>query len=525
MSRKDGLIVLMIFALTFILRLALLPVIENDPIFKFPIVDSLEFNKWAVEILNGQILWDTLQNHTPLYAYFLAGIYFLIGYNPPAAVLFQYLLASLGNVLIFYIARKTTNTPIAIISTIFMAMYWFFLYIQSFLYGENLSLIFNILLISVLIFLKDGCFKYGLGGVLFGLSIICRPDILLFAILIFFWILNNPYSWPTRIKHFGLFSLFWLLIITPVILRNYGISKEFPILRTQVGANFYLGNNPEFKGTIIHVKIGKDWEDFISMPHNYYKRNVSETESNKFYFSETLRIIQQRPREWTNLMASKILSLLTGREFLRSEDVYFYGRYMASSPFSWISTRLIFILGVLGIFISFSKNRDRILLYLIILSNTPIIFFQIKTRYFMPIMPFLIIFASLAIFKLYHYLKTRNWTKALLSLCLLAILNFLSLANPLQLTTPTVYETYYAIAKNFQSIKSYASAEHYYLRAIQGDPLNLSALNDYGVLLLHNREYTKALTYFEKALQIDPHAIKPNLNLRLCQELIAKQQK
>ena len=100
-SKNDVFIVLGISALTLCVRLFLFSLVKNDPIFKFPVVDCLEFNMWAVQILNGHMLWDTLQNHTPLYAYFLAGIYKIVGYNPPAAVAIQYVLACIGNILIF----------------------------------------------------------------------------------------------------------------------------------------------------------------------------------------------------------------------------------------------------------------------------------------------------------------------------------------------------------------------------------------------------------------------------------------
>ncbi len=108
---------------------------------------------------------------------------------------------------------------------------------------------------------------------------------------------------------------------------------------------------------------------------------------------------------------------------------------------------------------------------------------------------------------------------------LLVILNAASWLNPLHLTRPTIYETYYALAKNYSAMGNIPRAKQYYLYTLQGDPRNLSALNDFGVLLLNEGNYSEALMYFKKALEINPRAIKPQQNLNLCQEIIEKNRK
>lgn len=513
----------LIFLATLLIRIPFFLSLKHDPAFLMPIIDSLEFDTWAGEILRGNLLWTQLQNHTPLYAYFLAAFYKILGYSIPLVILFQYLIAAFSNVLLYLIAKKITNKATAIISTIFMATYWFLIYVQSFLYCENLSILLNLLLIYVLINWKNTLKKYLLVGIILGLSVICRPDILIFAVLIYSWLVGFELQRNQIAKFYASFLTGLILILAPVVARNCIISHDLVFLRTQIGANFYMGNNPDFKGTAINLSIGKDWEDFISLPQQALKRGVTESESNRYFINATLKIIKEKPLEWLKLVCAKTFSVLTGRDFLRSEDVYFYDNYMSTSLLSAISTRLIFILAVLGLSISFQNPQRFKLLYIFILSGMFLMLFQIKTRYLMPIVPFLIIFASWALYNLHSSVKNKQWVPVIFTLTTLCFLNLISFFNPLGISAPTYHETYYAIGKNFAERGIIPGAIDYYNRAIKINPRNLSVWNDLGLLYLNTGNYDRALKHFDKALSIDKNARKTQLNYQLCQKLIAQQ--
>lgn len=513
--------IVLIFFLTFFIRLPFLDAIKNDPAFIMPIVDSYEFNNWALDIFHGQWLWTNLQNHPPLYAYFLAIIYKIFGYHVILVILLQYLLAALSTVLIYKIAKQLINKSVAIISAAFMTSYWFFIYVQSFLFSENLSLPLNIALLYLLIFAKESLQKYFWAGVILGLSIICRSDILLFALLILVWLKRQSPSIKRTLQSYLLFLAGCCLIVGSVVLRNYVISPE-PILRTQVGANLYMGNNPAFKGTAIYMEIGNEWQDFIEMPYRELKRRYTETEANKFFLDKTLRIIKEKPRQWLALTGAKIFSVWTGRDLLASEDVYFFDKYMSSDPLAGVSTRLIFLLAIVGLARSFQARQKFLLLYLFVLSVMFIIFFQVKTRYFIPVLPIIIIFSAYAIFQLHTDLRRQRWFHALLTIAALCLLNAVSFANPLEIKPPDHSQTYYAIAKNFHARGMPQEAINYYERALNLNPRNVSAWNDLGVVFLNLKDCARATVYFEKALSINRNALRPRLNYQLCQELMSE---
>jgi len=518
-KRSNFITAFLIFVISFLIKIPFLAIIKKDPTFIMPIIDCLEFDAWSWHILNGKILWTELNNHPPLYAYFLALIYKIVGYQPVIVVIVQYIMSSVIAVIIFFVVKKYFNKTTAIISCIFFSTYWFFIYINSFLYSENLSLFLNMILIYVLLFLKDTKKKYFFSGMILGLSAICRPQILLFSFFILIWFFIRKIPLRNVFKYYFLLILGIMLFVCPVIYQNFRISGEM-VMRTQVGANIYMGNNPEYRGTNLYVEIGKEWDDFISRPHNAFKRNVSESESNKYFLNETFKIIRQNPYAWIKLTLAKAFNVWTGREYLRTEDVYVFNHYIAKTPFGLVNTKLLFLFAIIGIFISLRKLKNLSLFYLLLIAQIPIIFFPIKTRYLMPGMPVIIIFASYAFYSLYDSFKNKQYSNVVTIVCIIGAMNLLSVYNPLLVHPPDVSETFYAIAKNYSREQKHDEAIKYFLATIRLNPGNDSAYNDVGVILMNLDRCDEAVIYFKKAMEIDQNAAYPKLNYDLCVEKI-----
>jgi len=507
---------ILLFCLTLLPRLHFFSLIGSDPIFQMPIIDSLEFDLWAYRILHGQFLWAEVNNHPPLYAYFVALIYRIAGYSPSVVTAVQYLMACVTAVLAFKIAQKLFNAITAWICIVLISGYWFLIYVNTFLFSENLAVFLNILLIYILVFKEDNWKKYLSAGLVFGLSGICRPQIALFSLAVVIWIFIKNISIAGKIKYCSLFLVSFVVLGSLVLWQNYRVSGE-AVFRTQAGANIYMGNNPDFKGTNIYVKIGKDWDDFISSPHHHYKRDVSETESNAYFLAKTKDIIVKQPIEWGKLILSKVFSIATGREFLRTEDVYTYNFYFSKTPYALISTKLIMILAMTGLFFSVRRKENPVLVYLILAAVLlPVAFFPIKTRYLIPVMPFIIMFAAYTVYVGYVFFSDKKYVKLWAMIIFLTAFNLIANFNPLGLETPNVSETFYAIGKNYAARRLDARAEEYFTASAKVDPDNISAYNDLGLIYMNRGQYRKALDYFQTALDVDPTAIRPKLNYDLC---------
>jgi len=510
-SFKDYFPLIGLLAITFLTRLHFFFLVRHDPAFMMPIVDSLEYDIWAYRIATQNWLWDVLPYHLPAYPYFVAAIYKLGGYNVQVVALIQYVLALGASTLTYFIACKLTDRATALIAVLFLAVYWFVIYLQTFLFAENLSLVFNCLLIFILLFMNERPLKYALAGMVLGLSVAARPDILVFACFFPLWLIIEQGFNKKTAAYYSIFLLGLSLVLAPIAMHNRQISNEPVFLRTQVGVNMYIGNRPDFKGQAA-VAIGKDWEEIISMPHKALQREVSESESDAYFFNETFKIIRAQPLVWLKFMGGKIFSILSGRDFLRSEDVYFYNRYVLHTPYYAVTTRLIFILFLAGLVLSLRAPKKFTLLYLFLLAESFIIFFQIKTRYLLPLFPFVLVFAGLALHETWIALRRKETKKLLWTLAGLLLLSVATLLNPLQIAAPNTAETYYAIAKNYAERSQWAQAKEHFEIALVIDPSNVSAYNDLGLLEIHLGERARGCWLIAQALRLDPDAVKARLN-------------
>jgi len=508
---------LLVFLLTLLLRIPFLLMVRSDPTFQMPVIDSWEFTTWAYRILHGKLLWTTLQNHTPLYAYFLALLFLAAGFNFVIVALVQYVLFGLSTGLLYLVVARTVNRATGLVCSFFMATYWFFVYANTFVFSENLSLFLNLCFLYVLVCHRDTLKKYVLAGLLLGLTTLCRPEMLPFLALLPFWLAAKKLPGREALKYYGAVLIMTLLVMVPVVVQNYRISGEIT-LRTQLGANIFMGNTPAFKGTNLGVEIGHDWTTFISQPHVAANRTVGSSESDRYFIEKTIEGIQQDPLGWLRLILSKAFSTLTGREFLRTEDVYIYNSYMIKTPFAVVSTRMLYLLGLAGLVIGLFQFRNLMIFYLFWITYASMLFLPIKTRYLMPNMPLTIVFAALTIVYLFSALRRGRKALALALLGGLFVLNLAADCNPLRLTVPDVSETYYAVAKNYSRGSRHSEAIDYFKRALEINPRNISAHNDLGVLLMDLKKYEEAMSHFEKALEIDSSALYPRVNAERCRK-------
>lgn len=513
--RKNIFIFTGICILALICRFHFLSLIQHDPIFKRPIIDSLEFDHWGYFISQGDLLWSSLQNHPPLYAYFLGLIYAVKGYSPKTVVIVQYLLNLATLYFLFKITSYYFNKATAYTACFLSSTYWFLIYINSFLFSENLSVFLNVLLVYLLIRLKENWQKYAWLGLVFALAEICRPQITLFSFFILVDIFRRPMKLRTKITYGILVFISYLIFNSAIMIQNYRVSGE-AVLRTQIGANFYMGNDPSFQGTNLYLKIGRQWDQFISQPAFHYKRNVSEKESNAYFMDRTWQIIKTRPWGWIQLISAKVFYILTGREFLRTEDVYAYTFYFSQTIYGLVTTKLIFLWFLMGAFHCIRERKSLGWVSFMFVSFIPMFFFPIKTRYLMGYVPFVLMLSAYGLVKLYELFKNKEHKSLVKNLSALAFLVLMSSWNPLKLTLPDVSETFFAIGSNYLTKDNNAMAEKYFIAALKLDPQYISAYEVLGVAQRMQGKCSEAQETFKQLQALNRTAQIPKLLIDQC---------
>jgi len=135
-----------IIAIAFIVRLVFFYLNrQNNPLFHYPIMDSLYHHEWAKEIVAGNFWGDEVFFRAPLYPYFLALLYKISSSSIGFALFCQHLLGCITAVLLYFLSREYFQRNISLLAGILAALYWPFIYFEGELLIVTLVLFLDVL--------------------------------------------------------------------------------------------------------------------------------------------------------------------------------------------------------------------------------------------------------------------------------------------------------------------------------------------------------------------------------------------
>lgn len=395
-------------------------------LFKQPVLDAEVYNNWALSILHGDILSRNIGTFvlSPLYAYFLSFLYLISGAHIAFAVFIQCIIGSLSCVLIYLITKRIFNSAVAVMSSLIAAFYGYSIYLDGMLLTGSLIVFFNLLGLFLLIVSFDNKRKWVwilISGVSFGLSSLLRPNILLFVLFAILWFIHKK-----EFKKYIIFVIGVILALSPVILRNYIVNKEFMLTSSSSGMNFYLGNNESSTGIYSPPEFDqadpfKQGENYRKKAGNILNKELTHSEASKFWFSEGLKSISKNPWKWFKLTGKKILLCFNFYEIPMNFNYYFYKSQFSvlNLPFI-ISSGAVFYLGLLGFILYFfmdssglnSDKNNFILLFIYFISYiSALVLFFISSEYRYPVVFVLIIMSSYSLYSIFNLAKSNSYKK------------------------------------------------------------------------------------------------------------------
>jgi len=210
--------------------------------------DALEFNGFALDLAQGVGYGAEYPSsfRAPGFPLCLAAVYAVTGENYAAAYAFFCLLGAASCVAAFLLARELMPQRGALVTGLFCAIYFPYMYYATCFYSENLfvpCLGFGLWLLVR--FLKSGSrWCLALSALLLGWSALTRPFALLLLPLLGALVAVSEYR---RAKGWvlpaAIFGLLFLAPIAPWTARNYLIHDAFVLIATNGGSTFYGGNN------------------------------------------------------------------------------------------------------------------------------------------------------------------------------------------------------------------------------------------------------------------------------------------
>jgi 4-amino-4-deoxy-L-arabinose transferase-like glycosyltransferase len=597
---------LIIAGVAFVFRLIhLLQLKHNDPLFLSPQMDSLYHHEWALAIAAGREFIHDAFFRAPLYPYLLGLLYKLIGANLMVVRIIQALIGSASCGLVYLLARRLSAKPqtpnskpqssnrdsglhpssfilhpsdaVPRVAGFVMAAYPLAIWFDGELLLEGLLTFLLLLGFVLLLRSRDTDRQWWLPGIVFGLAAIARPNVLAFLAVLPVWLLieyrretrHPQITQITQINRkesgrntvWSRLLLVWgaaAVVILPVTIRNYVVSREFVPIAWQAGTNFYIGNSLESDGvTAIVPGTRASWwggyDDVNRLAEEAAGRPLKGAEIDRYWLGKGIEFWRRHPGKALGLLARKTFLWFAGFEVGNDRDLYAVKRYSFINYLLFNSKFLKFPFGILlplalaGVWLCRRQWRRLLPLYLFVGAySLSFIAFFVTSRYRMPMIPIAAIFAAVGLVGLVrlvpHKPRALRWP---LAIALAAFLLFnASLAGAGRQASPDQNHFAAAVglheqgkdaealielrralatdsATNVLSLEAtllgsqgdLAGAERAARAAVRLHPFEADAYGMLGNVLANAGQLDSAAVYFEVVLRRDPYSLQAWNNL------------
>jgi 4-amino-4-deoxy-L-arabinose transferase-like glycosyltransferase len=532
MMNRERVTILSLFILAFALRLIYLQEFSQYPTFYHLNIDQEYYNLWAKRIVKEGIIGKKIFEMTPLYAYFLAFIYKFFTTNLYVVRLIQILIGSLSVVFIYKLAFRLVNSQrVAVISGLAAAFYGVFILYDGMIMKPFLAVFFAVLTLYWLAKIEhERPAKFLLPGIFVGLLILVRENaiLLIAGIPLCFFIKDGITRFTFNKTAF--FIIGTVLMIMPVTMRNYWVSNEFVPITTGGGEVFYMAYYEGSNGYYVPPPFVKnanpllEHEEFRQEAMRRTGRELTRRESSDYWFNEGVQYIKERPQRLIYLLYRKFIVFWNFYETPDNQN-FFFMRGIAPILKLTLVFGTVAPLGILGFFVSLRRWRKFLPIYafFLVYMVSVLLTFNIS-RYRVPAVPILIIFAALYLDWLYSNIREWRINKLALSVVLLIIL-FLGVNYRIDGVAPyrSFFTTEYSkLAKSYILDGKMTEAKSAYRKIIELDPSSYDGYLGFGKIALKEGNYYEAIDFLRKALAVDPSNYRAYFNLAIAYNKIGR---
>lgn len=334
----------------------------------------------------------------PLYIFFLASLYRL--FDGPAAVrLAQIVLGAAGCVVLYAIGRRVFDQTTGLLAAGLLSLNPLVVYLAGLHLTESLFLFLVLLLIWQSLRVADQptvIQAVGLGGLL-GLAMLVRAIFVAFLPFVFVWAVS---VWGIRSSHayrtFAVALVSTVIVLTPWTIRNYLVVGAVVPVQSNGGMVFWGSNNPHSGGGIV-LPTSDTWTAGRPPDDNQYGwRDLTPAEENRLYIRTALSWMREHPGDYVRLLGHKVLRLY---RFTRAADEQGLEVPVAVQVF-----HTGFLLAALaGLCLTLRSWRTlSLLLAFIVFTHLTTLVFGGATRYTIPMIPSLTLFAAAAVARIWR---------------------------------------------------------------------------------------------------------------------------
>ncbi len=514
-------------------------------IILFMVTEPIIFFKYpyfAEKIAQGLDIGERILDLSPFYLYLHLLYYRIYGSQFEGMVLFQILLGSLNCLLVYFIGEKVFGRSVGIIAAFLLIFYGNLTLLELTLEPEVLVLLFNSLIVLSLLWAGEkgggaagGRSRWLMSGSLLGLAVLLKPNALLFLPAALIWI-TLLVQGGSKKKAILSLVLGTILLVSPITIRNYVKFNDLVLVTGDLGKVFFHGNGPGATGLERadlpdqgFLEEGVKEPDYAHVLFREKARMMAggflmPSGCSRFWTRYTLNYLISNPLSALNLWIKKIYLLFNSYEIHDLDASYKYYRTMQRWPL--LPFGVLSVLGMLGVGLALKKWRDfyfplaGVLIYLF----TAVIFIP-ASRYRLPAVPFLALFAAYALITLFRVFQKRRWK--VLGLYTLILFLVTALSHAFYLREIRIFDQWQEAARIHYSLGGngffkkgcYPEAIREYQKAVELAPDFAPAYNRLGQSYALSEDWDRAEASFKKVILLSPEVDQGYLNLGLLYKL------
>ncbi len=509
---------LLVFAL--VIRVLYLLNYSDLPQWDQLTVDNYYHHHWAENLASGNILGDTTYFRAPFYIYILGLVYSLFGASLWAARLFG-LVVGLASIYCTYrIGRQAFSHQVGLVAAAVQSINPVFLYFEAELLLDVLfTLLLQISLLTVWRWRDNR--KLGallLAGLVTGVAAITRPTALVWAGLVFAWLLLLSGDAIVRLKRLVMFVVGLALVIGPIFVRNLYVADDPVLIASQGGINFYIGNNEIADGVSARMPepMGHNWrlKQVVRAAEEASARHLKPGEVSDYWTSQTFQWIVRNPGSFVKLYLKKLYLSIGDREMSNNRDLRRFSANMPLLRLNPVSFSIILAFAAMGALVAWRHggSRVRLLIGLILTYLMAIAWFFFSSRFRIPVLPFMTVLAAVGAMAVLDLFATsiRRGTGAIL--CVLAVWAF-SFYPIVKLPPGSPSQDFVSKGIHYYAKGDLQNALGYFQTARVFDASQAETNLNIGACYLRLGIADSALFYFEQERQLHPNRPKTHSNL------------
>ncbi|MCD6460421.1 tetratricopeptide repeat protein [bacterium] len=546
-KNKTALLLLIFVVAGVFLRAGYLSEIKRIPFFDNPVADSKIYYQRAMDIREGKIFPEQISFHSSaLYPYYIALTYSLTNSLAGPRII-QMAAGVLNIIVVFFIMRILFGSAPGLIAAFFMGVYPVFIYFEGDL--MMISLVLFTMNLSCLMFVLYQARRkkryLAMGGFFIALTAMGKPDTIMlapFAAMFVFFIEKGMKRKLTRV---GVLTFCVCVTLVPLVITNYLVEKKFVLLTSNGGVNFFIGNHEGADG-LFHLPAGSGlWDHrlYLSSKETAERelgKKLTSPEVSEFWFKKSVKFILSDMAGFIKLFARKMVLMINRFEVSNHHSFYFFRKFSNILKFNPLGLSFFMFFAPIGLIFSLKKWRNFIILYgyLATLFFFTTLFF-VTSRYRLPTVTFYIMFASLGIYKLFVYLRMKQFKKIVLPSVISLIIFIISLPKisdfnsnlnqdyhnlgnvylllkqygkaircyeRVECKNPNAFFTHFNKGNVYRAQKQYETALSEYFQEIEKNPQFAGSYFNAGYTYQDMGNPKKAVFYLEKALQLEPSA-------------------